>query len=96
MNIVCSTSSLARLRIHADRVCREDLEGDDDWQWLQDVACDASKISYGEGSVGFVTLNVSVAMSDSARQLASLREVCTGRQTRRAFRKVCGAFIAEH
>ena len=94
MKIICNTFSVQRLRFHANRVCNEDIENDDHRQWLKSIACDASKISYEAASIGFETLNSSVAMLDADQQLMCLQEVCTLPSTRHAFHKVCGAAMS--
>ena len=89
-SICKSNTSLDKMQTCANKICNEDVEHDHYRQWLKDLACDASKISYFAGSVGLVTMNTSVASSNSMRyQLQCLQEVCNSKTTRKAIKKTC-------
>jgi hypothetical protein len=89
---VCSAKSAEESKIFANRACsfhQEDLFHNAyhsvSTQWLIDVACDASKIAYGAGSIGFVTLTTGNTTLTSEDQWMSLLSVCAMKETKKAF-----------
>ena len=58
-------------------------------QWLVDLACDASKVAYGAGELGFVTLWTGNISLSKEKQWGSIFSVCGSSATRRALQSVC-------
>jgi len=90
MQIICSSPRADDVKTIANAACTLHPDArDDDQLWLIDLACNANKIAYGAGVLGFRTLSSDVASLPGDEQWDMLLSVCEAGVTKNALRAAC-------